>query len=196
MTNLETSLMKTPLPYLLSSSLTLMVAACIPDPVLDVSVTPVEIESEELLLTPAAPRLEQRLILVVSAKEGKKVRIGSASLWLTVSQVWKGPQDGTSEVTPWFRTRIVDERDGSVYAERAFLADTQAPSAPILYSFDNPLCQRVEERCEVPFRIEIEWQGSPAKGTVDVRWKATGHANADGVEGSDLEVRLVRPQEP
>jgi hypothetical protein len=186
--------MNPPLPHLRLLGLTLMVAACAPD--LDISATPVEIESEEVSLTPSAPRVEQRLLLVASVKKGKKVRIGNASLSLSVSHVWKGPQDGTSELTPWFRVRIVDERDGSIYEERSILVnDIHAPNPLTFYGLEHPLCQQAEGRCEVPFRIEMDWQGPPAQGTVDVRWKATGYANADEAEGSHLELRLIRPQE-
>ena len=45
-------------------------------------------------------------------------------------------------------------------------------------------------------RIEIDWQGPPAEGIMNMRWKATGHANADGADGSNIEISLVRPQEP
>ncbi|WNG14207.1 hypothetical protein [Cystobacter fuscus] len=188
--------MKTSSQHLLLGGLTLMMAACTP-PDLDISATPAEIESEEISLTSAAPKVAQRLVLVASVKEGTKVRIGSAWLSLSVSHGWKQPTDDTAEVIPWFRIRIVNERDGSVHAERSILPnDIYAPNPMTFYGLDDHgVCRRAEERCEVPIRIELERQGPPSEGTVDVRWKATGYANADEAEGSNLEVRLVRPRE-
>ncbi|OJH37388.1 hypothetical protein [Cystobacter ferrugineus] len=187
--------MNSPVPHLRLLGLSLMVAACAPPTPSDISATPAEIESEEVSLTPSAPRVEQRFILVASVKEGKKVRIGNASLALAVSYLWKAPQGGNSEIIPWFRVRIVDERDGSVHEERTTLAN-QASSGWTFYGLNHLLCQMAEERCEVPFRIEIDWQGPPAEGTMNVHWKATGYANAYDAEGSDIEVLLVRPREP
>lgn len=185
--------MNSPLPHPRLLGLALMVAACTPPPLPDTSVAPVETESEEISLTPSTPRVEQRLILVASVKEGKKARIGNASLMLAVSHRWKDPRGDTSETIPWFRVRLVDERDGSIYEEKTALVGNETGG---LMLYDHPLCQLAEKRCEVPFRIEIEWQGLPAEGTMNVRWKATGRANAHATEGSDIEVLLVRPQEP
>ncbi|WNG39954.1 hypothetical protein F0U61_44450 [Archangium violaceum] len=110
---------------------------------------------------------------MASPKEGEKVRIAHASLTLEVEHSWKGLDGGTSEVIPWFRY------NSSVHPIRR-------------YSLGPRFCEQTEQRCETTFRIEIERQGPPAEGTVDVHWKATGYAAADEAKGSNLEVHLVR----
>ncbi|WNG14205.1 hypothetical protein [Cystobacter fuscus] len=179
--------MKAPLPHLLSSSLSLMVAACHPG--YTVPAPHSQVESVVMSLPPSAPRVEQRIVLVVAPKEGKKMRLEYASLSLDVDYSWQGLKSDTSESTPWFRVRIVDERDGSIYAERANDLDTLRPLMRI-YRLDHPLCQQAEERCEVPFRIELERQGPPAQGILNVHWKATGSALVHETEVSNIEVRL------
>jgi hypothetical protein len=179
--------MKVPLPHLLSSSLSLMVAACHPG--YTVQAPHSQVESVVMSLPPSTPRVEQRLVLVVAPKEGKKMRLEYASLSLEVDHSWQGLKGDTSESTPWLRVRIVDERDGSIYAEQANDIDPLQPLLQ-LYRLDHSLCQQAEERCEVPFRIEIERQGPPAEGILNVHWKATGSALAHEAEVSNIEVRL------
>lgn len=180
---------------LLLGGLTLLVTACPSSNISGTAQASTRFQSEGVSLTPTAPRAEQRLALVASVKEGQQVVLSSTGMSLQVQFLWSGLDGSASLVNPWLRLKLVEEREGGFVGEEIFLArETRLSSAAVSFAFYLPnsaSCQQDGRECAATYRFELERQGPPAQGTVDVKWEATGYAVGDGGAGEDIEVHLV-----
>jgi hypothetical protein len=172
---------------LLLASLALLASACDGD-----VFASAELDVQTARLTAEAPRFEQRILLSVHPKPGKKVEFGHVSGWCRMEALrWQAPEGETAGSPPWFRFRLVDERDGSIRSENVVLLGREAPPA----TYDRGVFRACDGKdlrsCEGTFRLELERQVPPAGGVVEVDWKMSTEALVSEFEEDELEVRLT-----
>jgi hypothetical protein len=150
---------------------------------------------ESITLTAEAPRVERRLNVTALPKQGEKVEFGPFSMSFQAKPRWQPPQpqEGSRVVEPWVRVRLVDERDGSVVAEQVAVLRAEG-AQEVLYGGDE-VCGEDVKRCEATYRLELERQGPPSGGVVDVEWGLDVSAWVSETRDGDLEVR-ISPVEP
>ncbi|MFP2928703.1 hypothetical protein ACLESO_26605 [Pyxidicoccus sp. 3LG] len=148
---------------------------------------------ESITLTAEAPRVERRLNVTALPKQGEKVEFGPFKVSFSANPRWQPPQDVGPVVEPWVRVRLVDERDGSVVAEQVTVLRA-AGAQEVLYGGDE-VCGEDVKRCEATYRLELERQGPPSGGVVEVEWGVDVSAWVSDTRDGDLEVR-ISPSEP
>ncbi|MCP3136453.1 hypothetical protein [Pyxidicoccus xibeiensis] len=150
-----------------------------------------ELDIQTARLTAEAPRFEQRFQLSVHPKKGEKVEFGPVSGWCRMEALrWQAPEGETAAAPPWFRFRLVDERDGSIQEETVVLLG--AETAPATYDHGIfSACDKDIRSCEGTFRLELERQVPPAGGVVEVDWKMSTEALVSEYEDDELDVRLT-----
>lgn len=180
---------------------------------------PVSLEGQAVQLTARVVQRSRRMALKVTAKEAatptpeplpeegqeeeppvaaKDIEFELVSLSFQVHHGWRNLSGKETAVRPWFRVRLVDERDDRIVAERTVLAgDDRSDVHPIVLGAPPLEVCRFTKRCEATFRLEFERQelklGSqepPSESTLNSTWSATANAQASNADGDRLAVTL------
>lgn len=150
-------------------------------------------ETESLTLTPAESHAEARLHVVAAPRAGKRAKLSSINLNVDMEQSWQPQETDVPAVQPWYRVRLVDERDGHVAAED-ILALTE-PNKMYLVGLrpEVGLGDKEIERFEATYRLEFDRQGPPSEGPIQIGWKAHLSALTHEDDVKDIEVTLAKP---
>lgn len=176
------------IPLLLLGSLLLLTPGCGVD---DASVTQ-RTPSESFLLTPEAPHSERRVRIVARAKPDTEAKLSLLLIDFKTKPQWERPASGGSEVHPWFRVRLVDERDGRVVEEHTTVVDAWDTSDQVSM---RPAVNVEEEvsRFEATYRLEFDRQGPPSDGNLHVLWSSVTEVLTDGDHPNHIEVLMLQP---
>ncbi|RKH02543.1 hypothetical protein D7V97_27790 [Corallococcus sp. CA053C] len=175
-------------PLLLLGSLLLLTPACGVDDIAITQRTPVE----SILMTATESHSERRVHIVARAKPDTEAKLSLLSIHFNAQPNWLQSESGGSEVLPWFRVRLVDERDGQVVQERSTVVeDVASPETLDL----GPAVNTEDEVAlfEGTYRIEFDRQGPPSGGTVHVLWGAVTEVQTDGDHPERVEVLMTKP---
>ncbi|WP_224250153.1 hypothetical protein [Hyalangium gracile] len=180
---------------------------------------PVRFEGRAVQLTARSVRESRRVALKVTAKEAptpspvpppgeeqeeappvaaEDIEFELISLSFEVHHRWKNLSEKEMAVRPWFRVRVVDERDKRIVAERAVMVgDSRDAVHPLVLG--NPPIEvcRFTRRCEATFRLEFERQElelvsqePPSESTLSSTWSVIANAQASNADGERLDVTL------
>ncbi|WP_147443523.1 hypothetical protein [Corallococcus sicarius] len=177
------------IPLLLLGSLLLLAPACRGDGVEDWVTASTEVES--VALTAAEPHFERRVLLVARARPDTGAKMSRVDLTFKTEQRWERPASGGSEVHPWFRVRLVDERDGQVLDEGIIIfGEERTPDSLTVWLKRN---EEEFSQFEGTYRFVLDRQGPPSAGTIHVNWSGVGEALTDADHLERVEVILSQP---
>ncbi|WP_147451027.1 hypothetical protein [Corallococcus llansteffanensis] len=176
------------IPLLLLGSLLLLTPAC--DTGSDWVTQSTEVES--LALTPTEPHLERRLHVVARARPDTGAKISVLHITFETEPRWERPEAGGSDVHPWYRVRLVDERDGQVVDERVTVFGEGSTPDSLSVGPDVDIEDEIS-RFEATYRLELDRQGPPSAGTLHVNWSVITEALTDADDLERVEVLLTQP---
>ncbi|CAM3207093.1 hypothetical protein G4177_34330 [Corallococcus sp. ZKHCc1 1396] len=146
---------------------------------------------ESLELSASEPVAVRRVRMVAAGKPGTGTKVASRELTFVFSRYWvRPPADGSEVVYPWYRLRIVDERDGHVEDEDV-IAFGPGSSESKVYLTPRLGPEDPADRFDVTYRLEFERQGPPSVGTIRVSWETFGSVMSDGDE-DDVELTVTQ----
>jgi hypothetical protein len=161
--------------------LTLTASACVPDRDWVMEEGP----AESLTLTASAPSAQTRLRVQAAGRTESGVEVSLVGVSFVVEPRWELPGETSTEHQPWHRVRIVDERDDTVLAEHVFVF--KQPNTTGVMTLGLPV--RMEDpasRLDVTYRIELDWQGAPAEGAIQVGVKPQVTVETDKEDKDDV----------
>ncbi|RKG62531.1 hypothetical protein D7X30_04390 [Corallococcus sp. AB011P] len=162
--------------------LTLTASACVPERDWVMKEGP----AESLTLTASSPSAHPRLRVQATGRKGSGVEVSLVDIAFVVEPRWELPGETSTGPRPWHRVRIVDERDDKVLGEYVFVLMT--PNVPGVMKLGFPVSMEDSaSQLDVTYRLELDWQGAPAEGAIQVGWKPqvtveTGKEDTDDVE--------------
>ncbi|MHA7633815.1 hypothetical protein [Corallococcus sp. M7] len=161
--------------------LTMTVSACVPerDWVME------EGPAESATLTASSPSAHPRLRVQAAGRKGSGVEVSLVDVAFVVEPRWELPGETSTGAQPWHRVRIVDERDDTVLAEHVFVL--KQPNMTGIMKLGIPV--RMEDsasQLDVTYRIELDWQGAPAEGAIQVGWKPQVTVETDKQDKDDV----------
>ncbi|RYZ39465.1 MAG: hypothetical protein EOO72_09115 [Myxococcaceae bacterium] len=146
---------------------------------------------ESLELSASEPVAVRRVRMVAAGKPGTGAKVASRDLTFVFSRSWgRPPADGSEVVYPWYRLRVVDERDGHVEDEDV-IAFGAGSSEGNVYLTPRPGREDPADRLDVTYRLEFERQGPPSGGTVRVSWETLSSVMTDG-DVDDVEITVTQ----
>ncbi|WP_223637917.1 hypothetical protein [Corallococcus sp. EGB] len=142
-------------------------------------------------LTPANTRTRLRMHMVVAARKGTGAKISGLNVGFSAEPRWQLSGTDSGEVHPWYRARLVDERDEQVLDESSVIFDVPRPVGMV------PLSPHINldddtERFEATYRLEFERQGTPSEGTIEVNWSSEVSMSTLSSDMRDFEITFTR----
>lgn len=143
-----------------------------------------------LTLTPTEPQARVRMHVMIAARKGTGAKLSRLYLGFSAEPRWQLSETDSMEVHPWYRLRLVDERDEQVQDQSSFIIDVPRPVGDVTLSPNTDLVDDIE-RFEATYRLELERQGAPSEGTIEVDWKSELSALTDSGDVDDFEVTFT-----
>lgn len=150
-------------------------------------------ETESLTLTPTESHAEAQLRVVAAPRAGKRAKLSFIHLGFDMEQSWQPQGTDVPAVHPWYRVRLVDERDGHVAAEDIIVFVEAHAIYPVGLRPEVGLGDKEAERFEATYRLEFDRQGPPSEGPIQIGWKAHLSAMTYEDDVKDIEVTLAKP---
>ncbi|RKG68760.1 hypothetical protein D7V80_11490 [Corallococcus sp. CA054B] len=121
-----------------------------------------------------------------AGRKGSGVEVSLVDVAFVVEPRWELSGEASTGLQPWHRVRIVDERDDKVLSEHVFVL-TQ-PNVPGVRKLGFPVSMEDSaSRLDVTYRLELDWQGAPAEGAIQVGWKPQVTVETDKEDKDDVE---------
>lgn len=140
-----------------------------------------EYQGPPLSLTTQAPTAKRHLKVRITSEEYSFNRV-EVSLTAQLTVRWK-PTDPNHTEKPWFLMRLYVQPDNYGYGPEAdevlVLEEPGQPMTRQLHRYASSECKS-DQGCEWTVPMELQLQPNAAEGSVEVEWKVTAEASAEG----------------
>lgn len=177
-----------PARCLLPISLALLMCACDTPGFVEDST-----EEASLTLDTAQPHAVRRLRLRGETRKGARAKFSRVELNVYSTVDWVPDEGARTDVLPWYRIRLVDDRDGRVHSEDVVRVQPNIHYGSLNVSADEAL-EASATTVDTSFRLELDRQGAPSEGTFDVTWKANATLLMD--DGAPEDIQFIVTEEP